>query len=216
MKILVMSPKGGVGKTKISLGLASVAHKRGKSVLAIDFDDQNSLDTTLRGIDDIDNAAGHPRELMDAIEQTGDDHDVVIFDVRPGSEYTKEYLQAAKHVDFTVVPIQHDGEAILSAEYMVDQFLDEGVQNFGVVMNSVLPNEKHLSKVREKMADLSGPELQWPMLDSILQFRTVWGHITFARDRSKTLIHHHKDGKAKAEIEALYDEIVSKIGGGSR
>lgn len=76
MKVLsISSLKGGVGKTTVTLGLASAAFSRGLRTLVVDLDPQSDASTGLdvdpNGKANIADVLGDPKRVTDAICQSG-------------------------------------------------------------------------------------------------------------------------------------------------
>lgn len=76
MKVLsISSLKGGVGKTTVTLGLASAAFSRGLRTLVVDLDPQSDASTGLdvdpNGKANIADVLGDPKRVADAICQSG-------------------------------------------------------------------------------------------------------------------------------------------------
>lgn len=105
--IALISQKGGSGKTTISLNLAIAATLKGKSVVVIDLDPQQSAARWSRLRD---NEApvilpGHGPNLADLVARARDGGaDLVIVDTAPKSESAS--LVAAKLADLVLIPCQ--------------------------------------------------------------------------------------------------------------
>lgn len=108
MKTLVLlSQKGGSGKTTISLNLAIAATRKGQSVVVIDLDPQQSAArwARLRTADAPVILPGHGPNLAELIERAKDGGaDLVIIDTAPKSESVA--LTAAKLADLILIPCQ--------------------------------------------------------------------------------------------------------------
>ena len=108
MKILaLLSQKGGSGKTTISLNLAIAATLKGRHVVIIDLDPQQSAArwSRLRSADAPIILPGHGPNLGDLVERArAGGADLVIIDTAPKSESAA--LTAAKLADLIVIPCQ--------------------------------------------------------------------------------------------------------------
>jgi chromosome partitioning protein len=105
--IALISQKGGSGKTTISLNLAIAATLKGKSVVVIDLDPQQSAArwSRLRSPDTPVILPGHGPNLADLIARARDGGaDLVIIDTAPKSESAS--LIAAKLSDLVLIPCQ--------------------------------------------------------------------------------------------------------------
>jgi chromosome partitioning protein len=105
--IAVLSQKGGSGKTTISLNIAIAATLKGKSVVIIDLDPQQSATrwSRLRATETPVILPGHGPNLADLIERARNGGaDLVIIDTAPKSESAA--LVAARLADLILIPCQ--------------------------------------------------------------------------------------------------------------
>lgn len=103
----MLSQKGGSGKTTLSINLAIAASLRGKSVVIIDLDPQQSAArwARLRSTDNPVIVSGHGPNVADLVGRAKDGGaDLVIIDTAPKSESAA--LAAAKLADVVVIPCQ--------------------------------------------------------------------------------------------------------------
>lgn len=208
MKIMVASPKGGVGKTALSLGLASVAtRRRGLKTVVIETDPQKSAKYALENNPHVDYAYVDVEHLNAIVNHGSDDHDVVIFDVPPGFAYIDEYVSAVKEADFTLIPVLQDGSSFDSARTLLQPLTASGATNWAIVVNRSSPSTffKHI----ERQMHQSLIDQGFPVMNAIIRDRRAWLNLNLLND--KNLIHDSRDGSAKHEIESLYAEIVERI-----
>lgn len=105
--VALISQKGGSGKTTLSINLAIAAALRGKSVVVIDLDPQQSAArwARLRQADNPVIVSGHGPNVADLVERAKDGGaDLVIIDTAPKSESAA--LAAAKLADVVIIPCQ--------------------------------------------------------------------------------------------------------------
>lgn len=211
MKISVMTPKGGVGKTSITLGLASVAARRyGKRPLIIEADPQKSVEFSMEAIDGVDYGYA---PLENISELTGGEFpgfDVVIFDMPPYPGFQDEYLDLVRKTDFTVIPFFNDGKSLDSARYFVAPLTEREEEfdgKWSMLLNRGTTN--HLAKPGEERVLDALREAGFPLLDAVLRERTVYSNLT---NRAPfRLLHDTPDNKAKHEMDTLWREIRRRI-----
>lgn len=105
--VVLLSQKGGSGKTTLSINLAIAAALRGKSVVIIDLDPQQSAArwARLRTVDNPVIVSGHGPNVADLVSRAKDGGaDLVIIDTAPKSENAA--LAAAKLADVVIIPCQ--------------------------------------------------------------------------------------------------------------
>lgn len=105
--ITLISQKGGSGKTTLSLNLAIAAVLKGKSVVIVDLDPQQSAArwARLRKDDNPVIVSGHGPNVADLVQRAKDaGADMVIIDTAPKSESAA--LAAAKLADVAIIPCQ--------------------------------------------------------------------------------------------------------------
>jgi chromosome partitioning protein len=137
VRIVVVSLKGGVGKTTTAVYLASVAARGRRAVTVVDADPQGSAAIWLEGwpVDGVDvREAPSDRLLRKALDQ---DHDgaVLIVDTPPGSERLTS--TAVSQADVVVIPTRIGGVegARLTSTL---ELVPDGVPS-GVVVSSARP-----------------------------------------------------------------------------
>lgn len=105
--VTLLSQKGGSGKTTLSINLAIAGTLKGKSVVVIDLDPQQSAArwARLRSGDNPVIVSGHGPNVAELVERArSGGADLVIIDTAPKSESAA--LAAAKLADVVVIPCQ--------------------------------------------------------------------------------------------------------------
>lgn len=105
--VTLLSQKGGSGKTTLSINLAIAATLKGKSVVIIDLDPQQSAArwARLRQADNPVIVSGHGPNVADLVERAKcGGADLVIIDTAPKSESAA--LAAVKLADVAIIPCQ--------------------------------------------------------------------------------------------------------------
>lgn len=205
MKTLaVLSRKGGVGKTTVSVHLAVVAQQAGKRVLLIDADPQRSAAGWWRErkAKTPELVEADPRRLPEILTAASDDGvDVVVIDTRPSAEGDAE--AAAKLADLSLVvtrPAILDLRAIGATTELVKASSRPGL----IVLNACPPGRDgdEASITREAREGLKAYGL--PVARASLGQRASMSH---ALIDGRAVTEFDADGKAAGEIRALWKEI---------
>lgn len=207
---MVTSAKGGAGKTSIAMGLVSVAHhKKGLKTLVLDSDVQTATEMYLKDIPEIENAFVPASDLPKAMLGDLSGHDVVIFDLPPRHEHEDEFVEAAAHADFVLIPF----DCLVSVESsrgLIRKLTQAGLTNWACVHTMASPavfSRSRTASVRKALVDAG-----IPCMESKISSRTVWKNQLWDHAGTpKTLIHSSGNGAAIHEIEKLYAEIAMKI-----
>lgn len=105
--VVLLSQKGGSGKTTLSINLAIAGALKGKSVVIIDLDPQQSVArwARLRKADNPVIVSGHGPNVAELVERAkSGGADIVIIDTAPKSESAA--LAATKLADVAIIPCQ--------------------------------------------------------------------------------------------------------------
>lgn len=184
MKILAVgSPKGGVGKSTITVNLADIYRRSGARVLVIDADDNLSASDWIErsnGAIDVDyDAVDRPRTLRQLSAITG--YDVMIIDL-PGSARRGGELRALLYGD--------DGRPVVDFLLVPTLFQDMDLRVIARIQPDIatVPHRIVLSKVepRAVRATEQGREayrgVGWPIADTLIREYTVHAEcVTYAR-----------------------------------
>jgi len=158
MRIGFFSAKGGVGKTIISINVASLLSESGKNVLVVDTDENNSasisiglinfpqnLSKVLKGIINI-NQAIYPTNFGFKILPAGEElkefnssifnslnFDYIIFDTEPG--ISRKNLEIAKICDEIFLITQAETISIYAILRTLKEFEKENIKVSGLIIN---------------------------------------------------------------------------------
>lgn len=210
--VAVVNQKGGVGKTSVTLGLASAARARGHQVLVVDLDPQGAS-TWVLGLD----AERIRRTAADALAsgRNGALRDVVV-----GSEWGH-----LVHVAPSAPALQHHEtssrsglETLLSGKSSVRlrKALDGVQRGYGVVLvdcppslgelttNALAAADQALLVVEPTALSLRGVE---PVADLI---ETVWGRDNSRLDLAGVIVNRMPARGADATVR--YEELARTVG----
>jgi len=205
--ISVLNPKGGCGKTTISTNLARALHDRGQSVLIVDSDPQGSARDWHAANE------GNPIELValdrpnnvKTLSSMAAKYDYVVID---GAAKLEDMMAAAiKTSDFILIPVQPSPYDIWAASDLVDfikarQEVTDGVPLAAFVVSRVVEGTRLGGDVRAAL-----DEYALPVFETTITQRQV-----YPQTASEGLTVFDADNvKAKAETNALIDEILAMI-----
>lgn len=210
MKIAVLNQKGGVGKTTLSIHIASTLALTGKRVLLIDADAQGSSQdwSSIRKKENLFNVVGISKNIIHKEMPTlSESYDHVVIDGPPHvSSVSKSAIAAA---DFVLIPVQPSPYDIWASADIVNLIRDmkdtlSGIKEFDVafVINRIIPNTiigKDVKEALEVYKDI-------PVLKSTLTQR-----VTFAETAGEgtSAIEDDPDSIAGKEIKSLVKEILN-------
>jgi len=211
--IAVLNQKGGVGKTTVSLHLATALAARAggdrHKVLFIDADKQGSaLDwSTERTAQPNFPVIGLPKATLHReVPTLGKGYDWVIIDGPPGgNDVARSAIGAA---DVVLIPVQPSPFDVWAAREIVDivgecqTLKPDLVTRF--VINRLFENTTLGGEVKDALA-----EFEIPRLDSVIKNRTEYAK---AARSGLTAIETDRRGAAAQDFEALVEELYTLLG----
>lgn len=198
--------KGGVGKSTLSLNIASYYAREGVACAIVDGDVQGSItDTfdsyadengTLGGVELIRKESFGKYEDLLKLEQ----YDLLVIDTPPF--LTNNLAELFPISNFVVIPMRpaiNDFFALNRTKQFVEDFLkiNPSVKT-GIVLNMTVPGSHFSDQIREELKDTNIFVLKSEIVHRVEFMR----YLLYAPNIFET-----KDEKAKAEITALGDEI---------
>ncbi len=211
MIISVLNQKGGVGKTTLSIHLASTLALAGKKILLVDADPQrSSLDwAAAREEDHIFTVVGNQtNKLHKQVKMLEEDYDYIIIDGPPRVYDVAKSCIAAS--DIVLIPIQPSPYDVWSASEIV-QLLNEVKESISFykdikaafVINRKIPNTVIARDVEEALS-----QYELPVLKSQICQRVTY---TETAAQGKTAIETDPDSLAGKEIKALTEEVIALL-----
>ena len=204
MIIGLLNQKGGVGKTTLSVNIASSLARTGARVLLIDVDPQGSaLDwAAARGGAPLFSVVGLPRPTVHKeIDQIGQGYDHIVIDGPPRvTDLARSAIMAA---DVVLIPVQPGAYDVWASDEIV-KLIDEArvyKENikYAFVINRKIANTAIGRDVREAL----GAYLV-PVLTASITQRVIFAE---AAAQGKAVFEIDADGPATNEIEALMAEL---------
>lgn len=202
--ITVVSNKGGVGKTTLSVNLAVAAELTGLKTAILDLDPQSSselwkdvrgkAEPAVHGV-----KWGRLKEAINAAEADG--YDLLIIDTPPKIE--EAITPAAKAADFCLIPVvpsAPDLQAIGATMALFDRIAKQAA----VVLNSCPTNEGLKSGARAVVED----SYDFPLCPIEIGRRIDFVH---AHADGKGVVEFSPRGKAAHEIVDLFGWIMGEI-----
>lgn len=202
--------KGGVGKSTLSLNIASYFARNGVSCAIIDSDVQGSITDTFASYADKDGKLGgvallKKEEFGSFKELTKvEDYDLLVIDTPPF--LTNNLSELFLISNFVVIPMRpaiNDFFALNRTKQFVKEFLkiNPSVKT-GIVLNMTVKGSSFSNQIREELK-----ETEIMVLNSEIVHRVEFTrYLLYAPNIFET-----KDEKAKAEIAALGDEIFEML-----
>jgi chromosome partitioning protein len=208
MVISITNLKGGVGKTTVSVNIATALAHRGYKVCIVDTDLQQTSSVRWSGQRD-DDAKRVPvfavgEKLNKEVEALNRDYQVVVIDGTPQlSELASRTILAS---DIVIVPISPSGYDFWAFEQFMQHYrrvktLKEDLEAF-ILLNRYNENTNIGREVRKALS-----EFDVPIMKNYLAERVAYQETSI---QGSSVI-EYKDKKAKMEILALTDEVESLI-----
>ncbi len=211
MIISILNQKGGVGKTTLSIHIASTLSLGGYSVLLIDADTQRSaLDwAASREKEPLFNVVGIPSaNVHKEVKLLEPKYDFIVIDGPPRVYDVAKAVIAAS--DYIVIPVQPSPYDIWSAEEIVK--LIEEVKNtlaaYKTIEAGFVINRKITKSVLGRDITEALSTYPFPVLESAIHQRVAF---TESAAKGTSAIEEDPNSQAGVEIKALVMEILSKL-----
>lgn len=211
--ISVLNPKGGVGKTTISLNLASCLHHRGKRVLLVDSDKQGNLRSWAdKRPDEYDLpmvVGADVEKSLVRVGEIGGDFDYVIVD-GVGHLELGIVSAAVKVAQLVLIPIKPGAFEIDAIDPLVEaikarQTLLDGQPLASFVISMQRTSTRLSREIDDALEDIGFP---------IFQART--SELVDFQESVKTggsVYEYDKNSQAWQQIEAITDELLGVLHG---
>lgn len=205
MIIGVLNQKGGVGKTTLSVNIASALAQGGARVLLIDADPQgSSLDwSAAREDEPLFSVVGLPRSsIHKEVAQIGQGYDHIVIDGPPRvTDLARSAIMAS---DMVLVPVQPSPYDIWAADEVVQLIKEAAVYKSNLkcafAVNRKIANTAIGRDVGEALASYPVP-----VLATTVTQRVIYAE---AAAQGKAVFEIDPTGPAAAEIAALVTELM--------
>lgn len=209
MIISILNQKGGVGKTTLSIHIASTLALAGNKVLLIDADVQRSaLDwAATRESDPIFSVVGiSTNTIHKEIPLLRDNYDYIVIDGPPRVYDVARSSIAAS--DLVIIPVQPSPYDVWSAKEVVDLVKEvrEPLQNYKKILSAFVINRKiSNSVIGRDIVEALEQYKDVPVLNTSVTQRVAYAE-TAARGTSA--IEEDPESLAGKEIKTLTEEII--------
>lgn len=217
MILTIGHEKGGVGKSRTSIALASMAASDGVDVLLLDTDAQGSSSrwSRLRNAEGVEPAvpvlalADKPlRELLNLAAR----YELIIVDI--GAQNYRTMKECVLVSDLVLVPCGPDQDELDTTANLFEELrtLDAKHRDGKVPAYALLTR----LSTNARATDLEGAR-EWltsaevPVFDSAIRQRSAWRTIAETGRGLHELTGRSRDAKAVDEVRAVYDEVARRI-----
>lgn len=211
MILLIGNHKGGVGKSTLTINLATTFQQQGKNVTIVEADP--SIRTASRWADDRDEL-GHGSimtlrkegRLGPTLSELNDSYDVVLVDT--AGKDSKELRSAMVVADLMLIPArpaQADLDATVDLMQMIDEAQDMNPSLIPLIVISQASTHSMSSDAQEAKSYLEQAAPSANLADVVIHHRKAY-QVALAAGKAVT---EGADSKAKAEIQLLAQEILN-------
>lgn len=209
--ISILNPKGGSGKTTLTINLARALHDRGRKVLLVDTDPQGSAKDWHAANE------SNPVPLV-AMDRAGNlktlpniakDYEIVLID---GAAKLEDVLAAAiKQSDIVLIPISPSPLDLWAVRDLVDMIkmrheVTDGKPQTAFVITKAVQGTKLATEIEGVLKDSGFGLLSVPLMQ-----RQVYPQTT----ADGLCVLDSNNAEAKAELNALTDQIENMLKGGA-
>lgn len=222
MIITVGAEKGGVSKTRLATHIAVLAATAGADVVLLDTDYQGSATSWSRIRNEAEVTPAitvlslPPNPLKELISLSGK-YELIVVDI--GAQNYRTMMECALVSDMVLVPCGADQQEVESTLKVFDDLKQKGA----IHENGTIPAHIVLTRVSPLQQSTATADLREllrvegiSVFDAQLAYRTAW----LATGKSGRTVHELKgkerSQKAVAEMNAVYEEILSRISAGSK
>lgn len=217
---VVGTPKGGVGKSSISINLAAIAAARGIDVVLLDTDETGSA----RGWAQARREEGHspdipilglPGNPAKELSSLSSRYELLIVDI--GAQDYRVMMQCAALADIVLVPCgpdQWEADDAVKAFQIMEKMGHQ--HEFGRIPAYALLN-KMPTHPRSREREMTATYLRdhgIEVFDSVLAFRSAYRNVGRSGKALHELRGSDRDSTAASEMEAVFDEIVRRLSKG--
>ncbi len=209
----ILNPKGGSGKTTLTMNLSKALHLDGYAVLAIDSDPQGTL-RDWYGQQDEDNegadvAALDAKSIARGLDRIGSGYDFVLIDGAAKIE-GKDSVNVVKACDMILIPVQPTPADIWGAADLIEiiqtrQSVTNGHPLAALVISRQIVGTNLAADIARV---LEGYEM--PIFQARTSQRVVYAE---AMVNGESVLDTKPNGKATAEITAIKNEMLGFING---
>lgn len=210
MIISVVNQKGGTGKTTIATNLSATFAGKGKDVLLVDADPQQSaLDWQRDRPEDLPHVSvvGIPSDnLCREIERQRTKYDMIIID--GGSRITKSARAAVASADFIIVPTLASKPDALSTQNFFDEVVNEVAAIKGEVAGAILFTMLKIGTVFNVVGQEQIKKLGYPLFETPIYNRIIYQE---AISKGMSVLEFDLKSKAAEEIQSLFKELEASL-----
>ena len=208
MIISILNQKGGVGKTTISIHIASTLSMGGKKVLLIDADEQrSSLDwSAAREKEPLFSVVGMPSgTLHKQVKLLEKDYDFIIIDGPPRISTIARSCIAAS--DVIAIPVQPSPYDVWAAKEVVDLIKEVrgALTNYKTIAAAFIINRKIPNTVIGREVEEALEQYELPVIRSQLCQRVVYAETA---GRGTSAIEEDPESVAGKEMKSVVEELI--------
>jgi chromosome partitioning protein len=209
--IAILNPKGGTGKTTLSINLARAFQQNGFRVLIVDSDPQGTARDWSQASQEhhpgasMPNVVGLDRPTLDKeIPAIGDAFDLVIID--GAAKLHQMTASALKVADTVLIPVQTSSPDIWSAMDLVDvikarQSVTDGKPRAAFIVSRQTPGTRLAADIDRALQEHELPVLVARTCNRVAYMETISG--------GTTVMDQHPSTAAAQEILAIMEELQS-------
>lgn len=213
LTIAVVSQKGGVGKTTLTLNLAAALHAGGSRVLVVDADPQGTAQVWSdiaqeSGVDAPTVVATTGPSMRQVLSSMGDSFDVIVIDTPPRMNAEAKAAMLQAHV--VLVPLAPGPENVWSLAQTASAIEEVQLYRPDLLVRAVLNKmDKRTALSASLRDDLGATSLQ--AFDNTLTARVAFPEATAT---GQGAVSYAPRSPAAREVAALADEILELVATG--